>query len=81
VITTHDRSALCAEVMTMSSDHNQIDALFETAAQEGPALADLDGALSRLKAARAAKLELSQLGAPALRGEIVRRSRAMGGGL
>ncbi|WP_300236874.1 hypothetical protein [Aeromicrobium sp.] len=65
----------------MSSDDNEIDALFDTAAQEGPALADLDGALSRLKAARAAKVELSRLGAPVLRSEIIRRGRAMGGGL
>ncbi|WP_229052579.1 hypothetical protein [Aeromicrobium sp. Leaf350] len=81
MITESEAVALRCEVMTMSSDHDEIDALFDTAAQEGPALADLDGALSRLKAARAAKAQLSRLGAPALRSEIVRRSRAMGGGL
>lgn len=65
----------------MSKDHDEIDALFDTAAQEGAALEDLDGALNRLKAARTAKAQLSRLGTPALREQIVRRGRAMGGGL
>ncbi len=79
MITERPSGALLFGVMSMSKDHDEIDALFDTAAQEGPALEDLDGALDRLKAARAAKAQLSRLGAPALRDEIVRRGRAMGG--
>lgn len=62
----------------MANDPDGIDALFDAAAQEGPALDELDGALGRLKAARAAKLQLSRLGAGVLRAEIVRRGRPTG---
>ena len=81
MITERPSEALWIEVMNMSKDHDEIDALFDIAAQEGPALEDLDGALNRLKAARAAKAQLSRQGTPALREQIVRRGRAMGGGL
>lgn len=51
----------------------QIDFLFDVASQEAPALDDLDNALTRLKRARAAKSELTRLGAPALREQLLRR--------
>lgn len=68
---------------TDPADPVKIDALFDVASQEAPALDDLDNALTRLKRAREAKSELSRLGAPALRDQLLRRrgKAALGGGL
>ncbi len=68
---------------TDPADSVQIDALFDVASQEAPALDDLDNALTRLKRARAAKSELSRLGAPTFRRQLLRRrgKTALGGDL
>jgi len=60
--------------------NDEIDALFNTAGQEGEAIEALDGAMRQLKAAREARARLATFDAPQLREGLMRRKSALGGG-
>lgn len=64
-----------AEVAThMHEDPDDIDDLFDAAAAETVALADLEAAVAQLRAATVAKVRLQRLGAGELRAHLQRRA-------